>query len=135
MTDKMQKMTPKQRAFADCYIKSGNAAEAAREAGYSKKTARSMGEQNLKKPHIQDYIGVRIKEIEDARIASAKEILQYFTAVMRGEVKDQFGFDAPLMERTRAAVELAKRIIDRTDSGRNKDGQLLAIIEAVKAIE
>ena len=31
---------------------------------------------------------------------------------MRGEEKDQFGLDAPLAERTRAAQELAKRIID-----------------------
>lgn len=31
---------------------------------------------------------------------------------MRGEVKDQFGLEAPLSERTKAAVELAKRTVD-----------------------
>ena len=39
---------------------------------------------------------------------------------MRGEVKDQFGLDAPLAERTKAAVELAKRKVDvaqNTDTG------------------
>ena len=39
---------------------------------------------------------------------------------MRGEVKDQFGLDAPLAERTKAAVELAKRKVDvaqKTDTG------------------
>lgn len=52
------------------------------------------------------------KQIEDSRIASAAEIMQYFTSVMRGEISDQFGLDAPLAERTKAAVELAKRKID-----------------------
>ena len=58
--------------------------------------------------------------IDDSRIASAAEVMQYFTAVMRGEVKDQFGLDAPLAERTKAAVELAKRKVDvsqKTDVG------------------
>ena len=38
--------------------------------------------------------------------------MEFFTKVMRGQVKDQFGLDAPLSERTRAAQELAKRTID-----------------------
>ena len=38
--------------------------------------------------------------------------MEYFTSVMRGEVKDQFGLDAPLTERTNAAKELAKRTVD-----------------------
>ena len=53
-------------------------------------------------------------------IADAAEVMQYFTSVMRGEIKDQFGLDAPLAERTKAAVELAKRKVDisqNTDSG------------------
>ena len=50
--------------------------------------------------------------LEEQSIADATEILQYFTAVMRGEEKDQFGLDAPLGERTKAAQELAKRKID-----------------------
>ena len=38
--------------------------------------------------------------------------MDYFSRVMRGEIKDQFGLEAPLSERTKAAVELAKRQID-----------------------
>lgn len=41
------KLTPKQRAFADYYITTGNATEAAEKAGYSKKTARVVGYENL----------------------------------------------------------------------------------------
>ena len=105
-------LTLKQKAFADYYIECGNQTEAAKRAGYSKRTARVIGQENLLKPAISAYIAERQKQIDDCRIADAAEILQYLTSVMRGEVKDQFGLDAPLAERTRAAVELAKRKID-----------------------
>ena len=45
-------------------------------------------------------------------MATSDEVMYYFTQVMRGEIKDQFGLDAPLSERTRAAIELAKRTVD-----------------------
>ena len=111
-------LTPKQKAFADYYIECGNQTEAARRAGYKKPHV--QGNQNLDKLSVREYIEERQKQIEDSRIASAAEIMQYFTSVMRGEVKDQFGLDAPLAERTKAAVELAKRKVDvaqKTDAG------------------
>lgn len=52
------------------------------------------------------------EELKPETVATAQEVMSYFTAVMRGEVKDQFGLEAPLSERTRAAQELAKRTID-----------------------
>nr|DAF29474.1 MAG TPA: Terminase small subunit [Caudoviricetes sp.] len=113
-------LTPKQKAFADYYIECGNATEAAKRAGYKKKAAYATGSENLRKPQIIEYIEERQKQIEDSRIASAAEVMRYFTSVMRGEVKDQFGLDAPLAERTKAAVELAKRKVDvaqNTDTG------------------
>ena len=113
-------LTPKQKAFADYYIGCGNAAEAYRKAGYKNyKSAAVEASKALNNPKISQYIEERQKQIEDSRIASAAEIMQYFTSVMRGEVKDQFGLDAPLAERTKAGVELAKRKVDvaqKTDS-------------------
>lgn len=106
------KLTPKQKAFADEYLKCGNATEAAKRAGYKEKAAYATGAENLKKPQIISYIQERQKQIDDAKIADAAEIMEYFTAVMRGQVKDQFDLDPPLAERTKAAVELAKRKID-----------------------
>ncbi|MBM7631746.1 terminase small subunit [Geomicrobium sediminis] len=63
------KMTEKQRRFADYYIESGNATEAAIKAGYSKKTARSVGSENLTKPDISVYIENRLEELASERIA------------------------------------------------------------------
>ena len=104
-----KKLTPKQKVFADYYIETGNATEAAIKAGYSKKTARVIGTENLTKPALKQYIDERLSKIEDERIAKGDEVLKYLTSVMRGEEKDQFGLDASLQDRTRAAELLGKR--------------------------
>lgn len=82
------KLTTKQRKFALEYVKSGNATEAAIKAGYSKKTARSVGSENLSKPDIKKFIDEKMKEIEDSKIADAVEVLQFMTRVIRGEEKE-----------------------------------------------
>lgn len=105
-----EKLTPKQRRFCEEYLKSANASEAAKKAGYSLKTAPFIGAENLKKPQISAYIKRRMGEQEAALVADANEVLQFYSAVMRGEVKDQFGMDASLSDRLKAADSLAKRL-------------------------
>lgn len=102
-------MSEKQKAFCDHYITTLNATEAAKLAGYSEKSARAMGSENLTKPYIKEYIDLRLAELEESRVADATEVLQYLTRVMRGEEKDQFDMDASLQDRTRAAELLGKR--------------------------
>lgn len=84
----LSKLTLKQKKFADEYIISGNATEAAIKAGYSKKTASVIGNENLIKPYIKSYIDERMKELEDKAVASQQEVLEYLTRVMRGEEKE-----------------------------------------------
>ena len=112
----MDKLTPKQKAFADNYIISGNATDAAKQAGYSKKTARFIGAENLTKPNILEYIKERTAPVEQKRIATGDEVMQFFTRVMNGEEKDAFGLDASLDTKIKAAVELAKRTCDIKDN-------------------
>lgn len=102
-------LTPKQKAFADYYIECGNSTEAARKAGYSAKASRFIGSENLTKPNISAYIAERMQAQNEARVASADEVLQFFSSVMRGEVKDQFGLDAAISDRLNAGKELMKR--------------------------
>lgn len=102
-------LTPKQKAFADEYLKCGNATEAAINAGYSKRTAKEMGYENLTKPHVSAYIAERQKQIEDSRIADVSEVMQFFTRVMRGEEKDAFGLDISAADRMTAGKEILKR--------------------------
>lgn len=60
----MAKLTDKQRAFVDEYLVDLNATQAAIRAGYSKKTANRIAEQNLSKLDIQQKIRERMKERE-----------------------------------------------------------------------
>lgn len=100
------KLTPKQRAFADEYIACGNASEAARRAGYKK---RQSGNENMSNPVIVQYIAERLRPTEEKRIATADDVMEFYSAVMRGEVKDQFGLDASLSDRISAGREIMKR--------------------------
>lgn len=118
-------LTPKQKAFADYYIACGNSTEAARKAGYSEKASRFIGSENLTKPNISAYIAERMQVQNEARVASADEVLQFFSSVMRGEVKDQFGLDAALSDRLNAGKELMKRYAAADNSARADVPQII----------
>ena len=101
------KLTEKQKRFIDYYVETANATESAKRAGYSSKTAKNLGAENLTK--LNYFIQERLQQLENNRIASQEEVLQYLTKVMRGEEKDQFGLDASLQDRTKCAELLGKR--------------------------
>lgn len=123
----MAKLTLKQQKFADEYIISGNATDAAIKAGYAKRSAGQIGEQNLKKLEIKKYIEERLAELNSEKIADQEEILQYLTAVMRGEHREETligmgqGFqettymDVGAKDRIKAAELLGKRYSMWTD--------------------
>lgn len=98
-------LSAKESKFISLFIANGNINKSLQESGLTMKNLAG-------KDYIADEITYRLDMLKKESIADADEILQYLTKVMRGEVKDQFGLDAPLSERTNAAKELAKRIID-----------------------
>ena len=102
-------LTPKQQAFADYYIECGNATEAAKRAGYSENNVGENAAKTLKNPNVSAYIAERMEEQAKKRVADANEVIEFYTAVMRGEVKDQFGLDASLSDRLKAGDSLMKR--------------------------
>lgn len=81
----MTKLTLKQQRFVDEYIISGNATQAAIKAGYSKKTAKQSGAENLAKPYLKAAIEKRNAEIQSEKTADMTEVMEYLTSVMRGE--------------------------------------------------
>jgi phage terminase small subunit len=121
----------RQKAFADYYLECGNATEAAVKAGYSKKTARSIGQENLTKPAISNYIGERLAEQSKQRIASADEVMQFYSDVIRGKIKDQFGLDASLNDRIKAADSLMKRYNIADDKLRATQEKLEAVLKGL----
>nr|DAH99016.1 MAG TPA: Terminase small subunit [Caudoviricetes sp.] len=122
-------LTQKQKRFCEEYIKTTNASAAAVAAGYSKKTAGAIGAENLKKPQIAAYIKKRLNEQDAALVADSNEILKFYTAVMRGEVKDQFGLDASLSDRLKAGDNLMKRYAAASDRNKNTMEKLDAMLK------
>lgn len=104
-----KELTQREKAFADYYIETGNAEKSAIRAGYSERYARGNAHKLVARGCIAEYIAQRMKKTEEKRIASADEVMEFLTAVMKGEVKDAFGLDASLADRTAAARELMKR--------------------------
>lgn len=82
-------MTEKQKRFCDEYLIDLNATQAAIRAGYSAKTAKAIGCENLTKPDIQTYIQEQLDRIHEQKTADAQEVIEYLTSVMRGEHTEQ----------------------------------------------
>ncbi len=84
----MAKLTLKQQKFADEYIITGNASEAARKAGYSKTYATTHVYKLLENARVKSYIDKRLEEIKSEKVADQQEVMEFLTAVMRGEVDE-----------------------------------------------
>ena len=111
----MKSLTVKQRRFVDAYIETGNAAEAARRAGYKSRNADVMGRENLRKPTVRKVLEARLEELEDAQIADAREVLIHLTSAMRGEIEEEI----PVVEGCGKGVSKA-RIIRKHISARDR---------------
>ena len=117
----MNTWTPRQQKFCDEYLISGNATDAAIKAGYSRKTAKQTGSENLAKPDLRAYIDEQLAKIHSAKIADAEEVMKYLTSVMRGKHTEQVlklvgegvqtvtDIDVSAKERLKAAELIGKR--------------------------
>lgn len=87
MTEKKKKLTAKQLTFIDAYLGEAkmNATQAARIAGY--KHPEAQGAENLRK--LRPWIDEVMSKRHSDAIATQEEIQQFFTAVVRGEVKEE----------------------------------------------
>lgn len=122
-----KKMTAKQKRFCDEYLTDMNATQAAIRAGYSVKTAKQIGTENLAKPVIRGYIEERMEKMEKSLVADAEEVMCYLTSVLRGKslssvlARNEFGADRVMekppdeKERLKAAELLGKAHMIFTD--------------------
>lgn len=104
-------MTSKQLRFAEEYLVDTNATQAAIRAGYKKETAYSQGQRLLKHVEVKEYIEKNLKEMEDDRIATAKEVMIYLTSVARGESESEI----VVIEGTGDGCSEARAMIKRPD--------------------
>lgn len=81
-------MTNNQRKFCDEYLIDCNATRAYK-AAYPRikndNVAKSAGNRLLTFVDIEEYIQTRLDEMASAKVATAEEIIQYLTSVMRGK--------------------------------------------------
>lgn len=81
-------LTRKQQLFIEAYLATWNASEAARQAGYSPRSAPSIGQENLKKPEVAAEIARRIA---DEQIKPA-EVLVRLSEQARADIGTFFRF-------------------------------------------
>lgn len=111
------RLTTKQKLFADFYVGEArfNATKAAVLSGYSEKTAKSIGSENLTKPDIQAYIDTRLKELT----LGANEVLARLTDIANGSIEDVLdesgNFDYKTAKKT-GKLPLLKKLKRKTTS-------------------
>lgn len=115
----MARMTEKQKRFCEEYLIDLNATQAAIRAGYSERTAKETGCENLTKPNIQEYINKKLEEIQSDKTADAQEVMEYLTSVMRRE-KNEF-----------IVVTCKERVSDYDENGKKRiiDKEIPEVVE------
>lgn len=114
-------MTDKQKRFCDEYLIDCNATQAAIRAGYSAKGINKRVTRMMANDGIRKYIDGQLEQMHNSKAADAQEVLEYLTAVMRGEHKEQTlklvgegvqeitDIDVSARERLKAAELIGKR--------------------------
>lgn len=82
-------ITERQKRFCEEYLIDLNAKQAAIRAGYSKKTAKQIGQRLLTNVDLNSYIQEHLAAIRSEKTASAEEVMEHLTAVLRGESRSQ----------------------------------------------
>lgn len=78
-------LNEKQKAFCEYYASTFNATESAKKAGYSERTAYSIGQRLLKHVEVQKYLAELSNKAKTSRIADITEILEFFSETMRNK--------------------------------------------------
>jgi len=114
------KLSPKQQAFCEEYIITLNATQAAIRAGYSSKTAKQIGCENLSKPYLKEYIEIQLRKKQSSLIATQDEVLSIISEILRENGNKP-------TERLKAA-ELLGKYYNIYDKNHHEDSELPQIL-------
>lgn len=140
-------MKEKQKRFCEEYLVDCNATQAAIRTGYSKKTARAIGQRLLTNVDIKKYIDQQLQKLKNEKIADAQEVLEYLTSVMRGEQKEQVALltgegvqdlvqkDVSAKDRLKAAELIGKRYALFTEKVELQDETTVQIVDDIPISE
>lgn len=122
--EKLKPLNRKQKVFVAEYVKCWNASEAARRAGYSEKTARSIGQRLLKDVAIKAEIDARLAEIQ----MGADEALSLQADIARSNIGDFFRVVEEWMMNPLPSYEILdekEEIVPTEDGGEEKQVRYL----------
>jgi phage terminase small subunit len=122
-------LKPQHQTFADAYLRTFNATKAAKEAGYSEKTAYSQGSRLLKDVEIQAYVRTRMEE----HAMSSTEVLYHLAQIARGDMDDIVDSKGTIdiyKAREAGRTNLIKRIKTKSITTADKDGEGSDIFES-----
>ena len=82
-------MNAKQEMFVNEYLIDYNATKAAIRAGYSEKTAYSIGQRLLKNVEVKKSIKEQREKIQNDNIATAKDVEEFLSLAMNDEIEEE----------------------------------------------
>lgn len=114
--DKEKKLTTKEVRFINAWLQYFNATRAAKEAGYSERTAHVIGWENLRKPKIKAEIERRLDEVR----MSKPEVLRRISDIAAGDMgefldAEAMGFDLDLKKaKEKGLTKLIRKVKQKT---------------------
>jgi phage terminase small subunit len=124
-------LSHKEKCFAEHYLSTFNATDAATKAGYSDRTARQIGYENLTKPYIQNYIREK-SEDKLARLGITQEkVLAELAAIAFSKVTDFLNDDWTL----KPINEIPKSKLGAINFQKKKKGLMVKTYDKVKALK
>ena len=135
----------KHERFCIEYIVDLNASQAAIRTGYAHKNANNIGSRLLANANIRARVDELLAEMQNSRIADANEVLEYLTAVIRGEKQEEVLITDALgrtevklkaiggREQVKAAELLAKRYSLLTDNVKMNGAAPVQIVDDLGA--
>lgn len=116
-------MTEKQKIFCEEYMLDLNAAKAAKRAGYSEDSAKSIGYELLNNDEVSEYIaGLMQARVEKCQ-TSAAEVLKEFLSVGMSNIQDYLDDDlevktlSEIPEQKARAIKSIKKIVTEFETG------------------
>lgn len=109
-------MTPKQVKFCDEYLIDCNATQAAIRAGYSEKTAYSIGDENLKKPEIAHFIKNRLGKAQIRNEVTLDDLVKELDENRKYAIEASTPQSAAATAATMAKAKLLGFVVDKVKS-------------------
>ena len=118
----MAKLTDKQKLFCKYYLINLNATDAAIKAGYSKKTAKDIGCENLAKPNIQEYIQKAMDKRAEKIEITADKVIQEIAKLAFSNASDFMEIDQAGRIGVKDLTQLDTTFIAGAKESFDKDG-------------